>query len=135
MIVHGERNAVVEGGEGALQARVQQCFDAYRAKDRPRLEAMLAPEFTFSSPYDDRLIRLQYLERCWPESERAEARQVRSIVERGEEAVVEYTCELLSGDRFCNRERFVFKGDKVKAIEVYFGDAPVDLPAQGSTAP
>jgi hypothetical protein len=109
---------------GGLQDRVQQCFAAYRAKDRRRLEAMLAPEFTFSSPYDERLIRLQYLERCWPESERVEARQVENIVENGDEALVQYTCELNTGVRFCNFERIVFKGDKVKAIEVYFGDAP-----------
>jgi hypothetical protein len=108
----------------ALRERVQQCFVAYRSKDRSRLESMLAPEFTFSSPYDERLIRLQYLERCWPESERIEARQVEKIVENGDEALVQYSCELNTGVRFCNFERIVFKDDKVKAIEVYFGDAP-----------
>jgi hypothetical protein len=45
----------------------------------------LAPEFTFSIPYDERLIRFQYLERCGTESERVEARQVEKVVENGDE--------------------------------------------------
>jgi hypothetical protein len=119
-----------EDNGGALQERVQQCFAAYRARDRDCLESMLAPEFTFKSPYDDRLIRLQYLERCWPESERVEARQVEKVVANGDEALVQYTCELNSGVRFCNFGRFVFKGEKVKAIEVYFDDAPAEVADQ-----
>jgi hypothetical protein len=124
---------------GGLRDRVQQCFAAYRAKERQQLEAMLAPEFTFSSPYDDRLMRLQYLERCWPDSERVEGRRVEKVVESGDEALVQYTCELNNGIRFCNFGRFVFKGDKVRAIEVYFGEAPagegiVSTPAPVSTA-
>jgi hypothetical protein len=43
------------------------------------------------------------------------------------EPLVQCTGELNSGVRFCNLERFVFKGDKVKAIEVHFGDAPVEI--------
>jgi hypothetical protein len=113
-----------EANGGRLQERVQQCFAAYRAGDRHRLAALLAPEFTFSSPYDMRLIRLQYLERCWPDSERAEARQVEKIVENGDEALVQYTCELNTGECFRGFGRFVFKGDKVKAIEVFVGGAP-----------
>jgi ketosteroid isomerase-like protein len=99
--------------DGALQDRVQQCFAAYRAKDRSRLEAMRAPDFTLSSPYDERLIRLQYLERCWPDSERVEARQVENVVERGDEALVQF------------RTRRV-QSDKVKGIEVYFDEVPVE---------
>ena len=46
------------------------CFTAYETKDRPALEALLAADFTFTSPLDDCIDRDAYFERCWPNIER-----------------------------------------------------------------
>ena len=48
---------------------VRACFRAYEVKDRTALEALLADDFTFSSPIDDHINREVYMRRCWPNSE------------------------------------------------------------------
>jgi hypothetical protein len=40
-------------------------YDAYVTKDRAALEALLAREFHFTSPLDNRLDRDAYFERCF----------------------------------------------------------------------
>ena len=42
---------------------------------------------------------------------------------QGDEAFVTYLCVAKGGKRFRNTEFFVFAGDKVKRIDVYFGAA------------
>jgi ketosteroid isomerase-like protein len=49
---------------------VRKSFEAYRTKDRALIEELLADDFTFSSPDDDRIDRVEYFARCWPNSER-----------------------------------------------------------------
>jgi ketosteroid isomerase-like protein len=41
-------------------------FAAYKSGDRKHLEQALAEDFTFTSPYDDRIDKTTYFERCWP---------------------------------------------------------------------
>ena len=40
---------------------------------------------------------------------------------QGDEAFVTYLCVARGGKRFRNTEFFVFAGDKIKRIDVYFG--------------
>lgn len=44
-------------------------YDAYVRKDRQAIESLIADDFHFTSPLDNRLDRRMYLERCWPNSE------------------------------------------------------------------
>jgi ketosteroid isomerase-like protein len=105
---------------------VRDCFAAYRTKDRKLLEALLAEEFSFTSPYDDRIDRKAYFERCWPNSERIASQVIERIFVEGDEAFVRYRCLTREGKEFRNTELFTFDGDKVRQIEVYFGAAYVD---------
>jgi hypothetical protein len=43
-------------------------YRAYVDKDRDAIEALIAPDFHFTSPLDNRLDRDAYLARCWPNS-------------------------------------------------------------------
>lgn len=43
-------------------------YDAYVAKDRAALEALLATDFHFTSALDNHLDRDTYFRRCWPNS-------------------------------------------------------------------
>lgn len=111
----------------SLADLVRQCFDAYRTRDRAAIEALLADDPVFVSPYDDNIGRAEYFARCWPNAERIRAHHIETIVEGADEAFVVYECELNSGDRFRNVERFVFDGDRIARIEVYFGDPPTGV--------
>ena len=43
-------------------------YQSYVDKDRGAIEALLASDFHFTSPLDNRLDRATYFERCWPNS-------------------------------------------------------------------
>ncbi len=47
-------------------------YEAYVAKDRAAIEALIAPGFHFTSPLDNRIDRATYFERCWPNSRNIE---------------------------------------------------------------
>jgi hypothetical protein len=43
-------------------------YEAYAAKDRGAIEALIADDFHFTSPLDNRIDRETYFARCWPNS-------------------------------------------------------------------
>jgi len=45
-------------------------YEAYVTKDRSAIEPLIADDFHFTSPLDNRINRATYFERCWPNSER-----------------------------------------------------------------
>lgn len=47
------------------------------------------------------------------------------IIAEGSEAFVIYECESGNNKKFRNTEFFKFDGEKIREVEVYFGDAPV----------
>jgi len=49
-------------------AIARAAYDAYVTKNRAALEAVLAEDFHFTSPLDNRLDRETYFQRCWPNS-------------------------------------------------------------------
>lgn len=115
---------------GSVSDLVRHYFAAYRSQDRKFVEANLRDDFTFTSPYDDRLDRKTYFERCWPNSERIRKLHIEKIFEQGDEAFVLYACELTSGASFRNVEFFALEGGKLKRVEVYFGDPPAGVPRE-----
>src|SRR5688572_26873523 len=101
---------------------IRRFFAAYKARDRKMVEDGMAEGFTFTSPYDDAIDKAAYFERCWPKSiEVIEWNRIEKIFEQDDEAFVLYLCRLKSGEQFRNTEFFVFEGDKIKSINVYFG--------------
>ena len=102
-------------------AIIRAMFAAYRDKKRQIVENTLADDFTFTSPYDDAIDKATYFERCWPNSERIREHEIERIFAQGEEAYVTYRMVNLEGDAFRNTEFFVFQGDRIKSVDVYFG--------------
>ena len=43
-------------------------YEAYVRKDREAIEELIAADFHFTSPLDNRLDRDTYFRRCWPNS-------------------------------------------------------------------
>ena len=106
--------------------KIRALFAAYIANDRRAVEDALADDFRFTSPYDDALDKATYFERCWKNSGWIERHELEKIVVQGDEAFVAYKCVAKDSKSSRNTEFFVFAGDKVRSIDVYFGAAYED---------
>ena len=65
-------------------------YDAYVTKDRAALEALLASDFHFTSPLDNRLDRDTYFRRCWPNSKTIAWFEFINLVADGDRVFVTY---------------------------------------------
>ena len=99
---------------------VRALFAAYRANDRASVENSFTEDFRFTSPYDDRIDKATYFERCWRVSDWIERQELEKIFVEGE-AFVTYEVVTKDGKRFRNTEFFVFDGGRIKRKDVYFG--------------
>jgi ketosteroid isomerase-like protein len=102
---------------------IRRIFAAYLANDRQFVEDAFSDDFRFTSPYDDALDKPAYFERCWKNSDWIERHELEKVFVEGDEAFVTYRCIAKDGRTFRNTEFFVFDGNKVKRIDVYFGAA------------
>jgi ketosteroid isomerase-like protein len=102
-------------------ALVRRSFDAYRDRDRAALEALLADEFRFTSPYDDGIDRRTYFERCWPGAERIRAFTLERIAVDAEGAFVTYLARTVDGLEFRNTEYHACSAGRITRVDVYFG--------------
>lgn len=100
---------------------IRALFAAYMSNDRRAVENALADDFRFTSPYDDRIDKATYFERCWRNTDWIERHEFEKIFVEGDEAFVTYNCVAKGGKNFRNTELFGFEGDKIKRIDVYFG--------------
>jgi ketosteroid isomerase-like protein len=95
-------------------------YNAYVTKDRTAIEALIADDFHFTSPLDNRIDRETYFARCWPNSQSTEGFDFIHIVPDGERVVVTYEGRA-SGRRFRNTELLTIKDGRITGVEVYFG--------------
>ena len=96
-------------------------YAAFSAGDRPAMEALLAGDFHFSSPQDDRIDRAAYWQRCWPGAGKVRIRSIEKLFAQGDQAFVLYVAEGPDGVRFQNVELVTARGGKVAEVQVYFG--------------
>ena len=109
-------------------------YEAYERKDRAAIEALIAENFSFSSPLDNRLDRKTYFERCWPNSQRIASFDFIHIVRDGERVFVTYEARNADGTRFRNTEVLTIHGHQIDEVEVYFGwSIPHPAPVGGFT--
>lgn len=100
---------------------IRALFAAYLANDREAVERSFTDDFRFTSPYDDAIDRPTYFERCWRAGDWIERHDLERIVVDGDAAFVTYRCVAKDGRSFRNTEFFVFEGDRIRSIDVYFG--------------
>jgi ketosteroid isomerase-like protein len=107
-------------------------YEAYARKDRAAIESLIADDFRFTSPLDNRLDRKAYMERCWPNSETTASFEFSHLVADRDKAFVTYELTTTDGSRFRNTEILSTRNGKVVEVEVYFGwNVPHDAPAGG----
>jgi hypothetical protein len=91
------------------------------AKDRPAIEELIAEDFHFTSPLDNRLDRATYFRRCWPNSKTIERFDFIHLVTDGDRVVVTYEGRNTDGHRFRNTEILTIRDRHIVDVEVYFG--------------
>jgi ketosteroid isomerase-like protein len=97
------------------------CLRAYIDKDRAAIEALLADDFRFTSPLDNRLDRATYFARCWPNSARMQSFEVIHAAREGHRAFIVYEASTDTGKRFRNAELHTVSDGRLVEVEVYFG--------------
>ena len=102
-------------------ALIRRYYQAYENDDQAAIERLLHPGFTFTSPDDDRIDRVTYLERCWPPHEHIKSFALLDVAADDQGALVRYRASESTGPGFANVERFEFSDDQVVHVEVYFG--------------
>jgi hypothetical protein len=100
---------------------VRRYYKAYEDDDPKVIEQLLHPQFTFTSPRDDRIDRAAYFERCWPPHERIESITLLDLCADTRGALIRYRATEFAGPGFANVEHFEFAADRISQIEVYFG--------------
>lgn len=110
----------------------RQSYLAYVNGDRAANEAVIAEEFSFTSPLDNQLDRATYFERCWPNHEAIIDFRFVRLIEHGDEVIVTYEGTNAHGRVFRNTEVLTIRDDKISKVEVYFGwNVPHDAPPGG----
>ena len=102
-------------------AIARAAYRAYETKDRAALEALLADDFHFTSPLDNRLDRATYFRRCWPNSEAIERLDFVHLVTNADRVFVTYEGRNTDGHRFRNTEILIIRDHHIVEVEVYFG--------------
>jgi ketosteroid isomerase-like protein len=95
---------------------------AYRAQDRAAAEALIAEEFTFTSPQDDHIDRASYFARCFPTADRFAYQQILELTDVGADGVfLLYEYQLANGESYRNAEFSTVRDGKLVQTQVFFG--------------
>ncbi len=107
----------------------RQSYLAFAQSDRAANEAVIADDFQFTSPLDNKIDRATYFARCWPNHEGITGFKFVRMIENGDEVVVTYEGTNVAGNVFRNTEVLTIRGGKIVEVEVYFGrNVPHDAP-------
>jgi len=113
-------------------ALVRASYDAFVGRDRALMESLLAPDFHFTSPLDNRLDRATYFARCWPNSATLTGFDFIHLVSHDNRVFVTYEARTADGRRFRNTEIAMTHGKQIVEVEVYFGwSLPHPAPSGG----
>ena len=124
--------AEISGNETAAIKAVRTVFQAYADRNRAAIEQVLAEDFHFSSPRDNRIDRDIYFARCWPHSETIADFKFLYLAQDGEQVFATLEARNKKGYRFRNTEIWSFRRGKLVEAEVYFGwTLPHEAPPGG----
>lgn len=104
-----------------VSAIIWAYYDAFRERRRDVMEMLTAERFTFTSPYDDRIDRAAFFERCWPNGDRFSDFRVELVQATAEGAFVTYLCTTRDDLTFRNTEYLTVVNGQVASVDVYFG--------------
>jgi ketosteroid isomerase-like protein len=103
---------------------IRKWYAAWEKKDWHPLDILLAENFTFTSAAgDDHISKSAFKAQCWEtQIDFIERFDLQRVFGSGNEALVMYLCRTRNGKTFRNVEHLRLKGEKLEAIECYFGE-------------
>jgi ketosteroid isomerase-like protein len=111
----------VENATDRNVAIARAAYESYVRKDRAALEKLIAADFHFTSPLDNRLDRETYFRRCWPNSKVTQGFDFIHLVTDADRVFVTYEGRNTNGRRFRNTEILTIRDQQIVDVEVYFG--------------
>ena len=108
--------------EADVAALVRRSYQAFLAGDKEALDDIFSDDFAFTSPRDHRLDREGFYTRCLPGAISFRDHYIEKLFIQGDEAFVLYTVELRDGTKFRNTEHVHVENNRIKSVEVYFGE-------------
>ena len=99
---------------------IRALFAAYMSNDRKAIENSFTDDFRFTTPYDDRIDKATYFERCWNTSDWIERQELERIFVEGDEAFVTYKCTAKDGKNFPQYGVFRLRGRQDQAHRCLF---------------
>ena len=102
---------------------IRKYYKAWEKRDWAPIDIVLADNFTFTSPNnDDHISKSAFKTRCWESQvDLIDHFELESVIGSGNEAFAKGLCRTKNKKSFRNVEYFRFSGQKVEAIECYFG--------------
>jgi ketosteroid isomerase-like protein len=114
---------------------VKKAYQAYVDKDRSAIEELIADDFHFTSPLDNRIDRQTYFDRCWPNSAGINDFKFIYLAQEGNRVFVTYEGRGDTVSGFRNAEILTVRDGKLVEAEVYFGwSLPHAAPQGGFTS-
>ncbi|HTJ01737.1 MAG TPA: nuclear transport factor 2 family protein [Methylovirgula sp.] len=111
-------------------------YRAFAEKDRDTMETLLAEDFHFTSPLDNRIDRASFFKRCWPNNASITGFDIIHVAAAGDRVFVTYEGHSANGKGFRNTEILTIRGGKAVDAEVYFGwSIPHEAPEGGFISP
>src|SRR5580692_12162693 len=114
------------GGPGMTRREemVRRWYGAWMKKDWASVDLLAADDFTFSSAAgDDHISKTKFKAQCWDtQTNFIGTFELESVLDNGSEAFVKYLCHTKNGKAFRNVEHFLFRDEKIAALECYFGE-------------
>ncbi len=115
--------AAAEALRGSIEAIVRAQFEAFRDRRREDSEALLATDFTFTSPYDDAIDRAAFFARCWPPGDHFADFRIERIAADSNGAYITYLITTDQGAQFRNTEYLTVADGQIHSVHVYFGES------------
>lgn len=113
----------------------REYYQVFQTADREGMEALLAPGFTFTSPWDDHIDRATYFSHCFVHAGEFRFGADMQVFAQGDDVVVVYGTEGKQGGTFRNAELLRFEGAQIASIEVFFGFIPGAQAVDDAAAP
>jgi ketosteroid isomerase-like protein len=135
--------AVIAGASGAQaampanEAVVRKFFTAWEQKEWGPFDAVMADDFTFTSPNgDDHISKAAYKKNCW-ESQKDFIKNfdMEGVMVKGDDVYLKYLCHTTNGKSFRNMEYHRVRDGRIASIECYFGGTSTFASAVGSQKP
>ena len=118
--------ARAHGGAGLSPknaATIRRYYEAWEQRNWSPINLLLAEDFTFTSAAgDDHIGKGAFKTQCWESQiDFIDRFDLQQIFGNGNAAFVMYVCRTKNGKTLRNVEYLRLRGDKVQAIECYFG--------------